>query len=113
MMASTLGSAVFALVFWIGIAVLIAAALVLRFRATPDEEGLRADPGSAPGAASARLVHRIRRGRVRLSVWTRRRGEGDAGGHEVRVDRRGPDCGDCMDCVNEALRWIREREAAA
>jgi hypothetical protein len=108
-----LGPLVFSLVFWIGMGVLLAAAVALRYCATPLREKSRPGPAGAPDAAAPSLVHRIARGRVRLSIWATGGGERGASRrrHQVRVDRRGPDCGDCMDCVNEALHWIRDHEA--
>jgi len=104
------GHVFFSLFFWLGLGVLFAATVVLRFAAKiPD----RSDAGrvAAPGAGSAKLVHTIRQGRVRLSIWTSGARERMAARHHVCVDQRGPHCGDCIDCVNQALRWIREHEA--
>jgi hypothetical protein len=97
------------LFFWVGLAGLLLAALVLGSWVRSES---RAAAAAAPCAGAGERVHAIRRGRVRLSIW---RGEarGDAARFRIAVDRRGPDCGDCMDCVNQAIRWIREHEAAA
>jgi len=102
-----LGPVFFSVFFWLGLVVLLAGAWVLRIA----NETLDGRP-ARPGAPAAKLVHTIRRGRVRLSIWaSAARGRRETR-HQLRVDRRGPDCGDCMGCVDEALRWIRQSEAA-
>lgn len=107
------GQVFFSLVFWIGLAVLIAAAVALRHCASAGPIRRDAGPAQVPGTSPTALVHTIRRGRVMLSIWNRGPRDGSAERHQIRVDRRGPDCGDCVECMNQALRWIREREAAA
>ena len=102
------GSLFFSLFFWIGVAVLLVAAIALRLAISPPRE-----PGAARRTGAARLVHTIRRGRVRLSIWASGGRAPAEPRHQVQLDRRGPDCGDCVDCMNQALRWIREREASA
>ena len=99
-----------ALFFWLGLAGLLLVALVLGSWVRDESRARAALP---PRAGAGELVHAIRRGRVRLSIW-----RGEARGraparHRIAVDRRGPDCGDCIDCVNQAIRWIREHEATA
>jgi hypothetical protein len=105
-----LGPVFFSFFFWVGLAVLLAGACVLRF-ANEAPEGPAARRAADAGVGAAKLVHTIRRGRVRLSIWAKGVRGCTAAGHEVRVDRRGPDCGDCMSCMNQALRWIHESEA--
>ncbi len=106
-----LGPVFFSVFFWLGLVVLLAGAWVLRI-ANEALDGPAARRAADPGAPAAKLVHTIRRGRVRLSIWaSAARGRREAR-HQLRVDRRGPDCGDCMGCVDEALRWIRQSEAA-
>jgi len=105
-----LGPVFFSLIFWFGLAVLLGGAWVLRI-ANEAPEGPVARRAADPGAGAARLVHTIRQGRVRLSIWADAARGRKMTRHQLRVDRRGPDCGDCMVCVNEALGWIREGEA--
>jgi hypothetical protein len=95
-------------IFWLGMGLLLVSALVLRGVATEVVTGLAVAPG-----AVGTPVQTIRRGRVRLAIWRSQDRGGAAGRHCVSVDRRGPDCGDCIDCMNLALRWIREHEANA
>lgn len=96
--------------FWLGLAALLLAAFALAWLGS-GSRAARAHPASS--REGEKLVHTLRRGRIRLRV---RRGAAPGCSralHHVEVEPRGPNCEDCMRCVNQAIRWIREHETPA
>jgi len=96
--------------FWLGLAVLLLAAVVLAWLGSGSRAG-RGHP--AGGCEGGKLVHTLGRGRIRLRVLRDAAPGGSSALHHVEVEPQGPDCEDCMRCVNQAIRWIQEHEAPA
>lgn len=96
--------------FWLGLAALLLAAVVLAWLGS----GFRAARGHPAGSCEeGKLVHTLRRGRIRLGVRRDAASGASRALHHVEVEPRGPNCEDCMRCVNQAIHWIREHEAPA
>lgn len=108
-----MGTAVF---FWAGLACLVVIAFGLRY-VEAERMGARiatsrraraggAQPGPLVSVPSEWVVvYRKRRGVAGLSVW---RDRSSPSRYSMSVDRRRPECADCVACINRGLGWILE-----